>query len=54
MLRMPPQQAAEIIVRGIERRKARILVGSDARIAAFAERIAPVSYGRLLRVLGAR
>ncbi|MBV8638292.1 MAG: SDR family NAD(P)-dependent oxidoreductase [Candidatus Eremiobacteraeota bacterium] len=54
MLRMPPEEAAAIIVRGIERRRARILVGNDAKIAAIAERCAPVSYGRLLRLLNRR
>jgi short-subunit dehydrogenase len=51
MLKMPPHEAAAIIVRGMEHRKARILVGSDAKIAALAERLAPVSYGKLLRLL---
>jgi short-subunit dehydrogenase len=48
-LRMPPLRAAAIIVRGIERRRPRILVGADARIAAALERLAPVSYWRLIR-----
>ena len=30
LLRMPPEKAGEIIVRGIERRSSRILVGNDA------------------------
>ena len=34
---------------GIERRKARILVGTDAKIAALLERIAPVSHWTLLK-----
>lgn len=50
-LRMPPEEAAAIIVRGIERRRARVIVGRDAEIAVLAERIAPVSYGALLRRL---
>jgi NAD(P)-dependent dehydrogenase (short-subunit alcohol dehydrogenase family) len=49
MLRMPPEQAGEIIVRGIEKRQARILVGSDAKAAAFLERLAPVGYWNLLK-----
>jgi NAD(P)-dependent dehydrogenase (short-subunit alcohol dehydrogenase family) len=49
MLRMPPQQAGEIIVRGIERRQPRILVGNDAKIVALLERFAPVGYWNLLR-----
>lgn len=53
-LKMSPEKAAEIIVHGIEQRKTRILVGSDARVAALAERLAPVSYGKLLKALGAK
>lgn len=49
MLRMPPEKAGEIIVRGIERRKARILVGMDAKIVSVLERIAPVAYWSLLK-----
>jgi NADP-dependent 3-hydroxy acid dehydrogenase YdfG len=49
LLRMPPEQAGEIIVRGIEKRQARILVGSDAKAAAFLERLAPVAYWNLLK-----
>jgi short-subunit dehydrogenase len=48
-LRMPAALAGEIIVRGIERRQPRILVGTDAGIAAPVERIMPVRYWRLLR-----
>ena len=33
LLRMPPEQAGEIIVSGVERRRERILVGSDAKAA---------------------
>jgi NAD(P)-dependent dehydrogenase (short-subunit alcohol dehydrogenase family) len=43
-LTMPPETAGEIIVRGVERRKARILVGSDAKYAALIERLMPVNY----------
>ncbi len=51
MLRMPPQQAGEIIVRGMEKRKARIVVGMDAKIISLLERIAPVGYWNLLKRL---
>lgn len=47
-LRMPPPQAGEIIVRGVERRQPRVLVGRDAKFMALVERIAPVSYWKLL------
>jgi NAD(P)-dependent dehydrogenase (short-subunit alcohol dehydrogenase family) len=48
MLRLPPEKAGEIIVQGIERRKARVLVGTDAKIMAIVERLAPVSYWKML------
>lgn len=50
-LKMPAHQAAEIIVRGIEYRKPRILVGNDARIADMAQRLSPAHYGKILRLL---
>jgi short-subunit dehydrogenase len=49
LLRMPPERAGELIVRGIEKRQARILVGSDAKVAALLERLAPVGYWNLLK-----
>jgi NADP-dependent 3-hydroxy acid dehydrogenase YdfG len=48
LLRMPPAKAAEIIIRGIERDKPRVVVGNDARILSWLERIMPVNYWRLL------
>jgi len=45
---MPPEVAGETIVRGVERRKTRIIVGSDAKMTALIERIAPVNYWNLL------
>jgi len=47
-LKLPPAQAGETIVRGIERRRARVLVGSDAKRMALIERLMPVSYWNLL------
>jgi NAD(P)-dependent dehydrogenase (short-subunit alcohol dehydrogenase family) len=47
-LTMPPEVAGETIVRGIERRQARILVGSDAKFAALVERLMPVNYWNFL------
>jgi len=41
---MPPEVAGETIVRGVERRKVRIVVGTDAKMAAFVERLMPVTY----------
>ena len=48
MLRMPPERAGEIIVRAVERRRTRVLVGGDAVVVALIERLAPVRYWRVL------
>jgi NAD(P)-dependent dehydrogenase (short-subunit alcohol dehydrogenase family) len=48
LLRLPPEIAGETIVRGIERRQPRILVGSDAKTISLIERLLPVSYWKLL------
>lgn len=48
LLRMPPPKAAEIILNGIERDKPRVVVGNDARIVSWLERLMPVNYWRLL------
>ncbi len=50
-LTMPPAVAGETIVRAVERRRPRVIVGRDAHIAATIERIIPVSYWRLLERL---
>jgi NAD(P)-dependent dehydrogenase (short-subunit alcohol dehydrogenase family) len=47
-LRLPPAVAGEVIVRGIENRKARVLVGADAKRMAVIERLLPVTYWNLL------
>jgi NAD(P)-dependent dehydrogenase (short-subunit alcohol dehydrogenase family) len=46
-LTMPPAAAGEIIVKGIERRSPRVLVGNDAKFLAFLERLAPISYWKI-------
>ena len=46
-LTMPPATAGEIIVQGIERRSARVLVGNDAKFLALLERLVPVSYWKI-------
>jgi short-subunit dehydrogenase len=51
-LKKSPEITGEIIVTGVENRKARILVGSDAKIAAFFERLMPVNYWNILGRLG--
>jgi len=50
LLTMPPEIAGETIVRGVENRKVRILVGADAKRAALLERLMPVSYWNVLGV----
>lgn len=51
LLRMPPGQAGEIIVKGIEKGRDRILVGTDAKVIALIERLMPVHYWKLLKLL---
>jgi len=48
-LTMPPEIAGETIVRGVEARRPRVLVGSDAKGIAIIERLMPVNYWNLLR-----
>jgi len=48
LLRMPPARAGEIIARGIERRKKRVLVGMDAEAVSLLARILPVAYWAVL------
>lgn len=48
LLRLPPSIAAETIVQGIERRQARVLVGSDAKLISVIARLLPVSYWKVL------
>ena len=48
-LRLEPEAAAEAIVRGIERRKARVLIGADARAGDVLARLAPGRYWSALR-----
>jgi NAD(P)-dependent dehydrogenase (short-subunit alcohol dehydrogenase family) len=48
-LKLPPEIAGETIVRGIEQRKARVLVGNDAHAIAAIERLAPLSYWKVIR-----
>lgn len=48
LLTMPPEIAGEAIVRGIERKQSRVLVGSDAKVISLIARLIPVSYWKLL------
>lgn len=47
-LRMPPAQAAAIIVRGVERDQPRILVGNDARLLDTLARLVPEKMSDIL------
>lgn len=48
LLRLPPEIAGESIVRGIERRESRILIGSDAKTISLIARLLPVSYWKVV------
>jgi len=48
LLRLPPEIAGETIVRGIEQRQARVLIGSDAKVISLVARLLPASYWKLL------
>jgi short-subunit dehydrogenase len=47
-LRMPPTVAAERIVRGIERRRPRVVIGADAHAGDLVARLLPARYWALL------
>lgn len=47
-LRLPAAEAGELIVRGIERRRGRVLVGRDAAVLSLLARLAPARYWSLL------
>lgn len=47
LLRMPPAEAARIIIDGVERDRARVLVGNDAKLVDLIVRSFPVSYARV-------
>ncbi|MGQ9826432.1 MAG: SDR family NAD(P)-dependent oxidoreductase [Roseiflexus sp.] len=51
LLKLPPEIAGETIVRGIEERKARVLIGANARLIDLLVRIAPVSYWRIMQLV---
>lgn len=53
LLSIDPAKAAEVILRGVERRRGRVLIGWSAKLPDLLARIAPASYGRIL-ALGMR
>lgn len=54
LLRMPPAKAADIILRGIARDRVRVIVGNDALLLSWLERLLPASYWRLLPGLASK
>lgn len=54
LLTLPPEEAGEIIVRAVERRKRRVLVGKDAAVISLLARLAPVRYWKLMELLFGR
>ncbi|GIJ12658.1 SDR family NAD(P)-dependent oxidoreductase [Micromonospora andamanensis] len=54
LLTIDPTVAAETILRGVARRRGRVLVGWSARLLDLLARIAPVGHGRLLIAAGSR
>lgn len=49
MLSLPPEEAAAIILRGVEKRAPRIIVGRDAQAIELLQRFRPGTYWRLLQ-----
>lgn len=54
LLKMDPAEAAEIIVKGVEAGKARVLVGNDAKLADLIVRLLPVRYTAVFAALERR
>jgi NAD(P)-dependent dehydrogenase (short-subunit alcohol dehydrogenase family) len=50
--RLTPAEAAEVILRGVQRNARRVLVGGDARIMDWLQRLLPGRYQRLVAALG--
>ncbi|MBR9826149.1 MAG: SDR family NAD(P)-dependent oxidoreductase [Alphaproteobacteria bacterium] len=46
---MPPPKAADIILRGVERRRPRVLVGRDAHLLHWIERLWPSNYWGIMK-----
>ncbi|WP_414828894.1 SDR family NAD(P)-dependent oxidoreductase [Alteromonas sp. H39] len=54
LLRMPPEKAAETIIKAIRSDKHRVIVGLDAKIVSVIERLMPVNYWRVIEKLTGR
>ena len=53
-LKMPASKAAGIIINGIQKRKPRILIGSDARMIDIFQRLFPTAYSAVLSMFGGK
>lgn len=51
---IPPSRAAELIAKGLERRRARILIGWSARLPDLLARLLPTAHGTILHALAQR
>ena len=51
MLRTSPDKAAEVILRGVERNRRRVIIGMDARLMDWLQRLLPAAYQRLIVTL---
>ncbi len=51
MLRTSPEKAAEIILRGVEHNRRRVIIGLDARLMDWVQRLLPAAYQRLIVTL---
>lgn len=47
-LKTSPQRAAELIIKGMLRKKHRVLIGLDAKVLDFLARLFPVAYSKIL------
>ncbi|MFG3420449.1 SDR family NAD(P)-dependent oxidoreductase [Micromonospora sp. NPDC048063] len=48
LLTIDPAKAAEVVLRGVERRRGRVLIGWSAKLPDLLARVAPASYHRVL------
>jgi NAD(P)-dependent dehydrogenase (short-subunit alcohol dehydrogenase family) len=46
--RIPPEEAADAVLRGVERRQGRVLIGTDARFLDLLQRLRPATYWKTL------
>ncbi|MCZ2839561.1 SDR family NAD(P)-dependent oxidoreductase [Modestobacter sp. VKM Ac-2985] len=54
LLRMPAEQAARVIVDGVEAGRSRVLVGTDAKVVDLLVRLLPATYPRLAALVQRR